>query len=461
MRRFAGILLALLVATAVGCLSGGAAIAWAGEPPAAGKYRGEGFLDNGAIRLGVNLDLGGAITWLSESKSDDNVVNSWDYGRQIQMSYYSGPVPFVVGDKQPRAAWKLLGWNPIQAGDDFHHGRVLEYRNDGREIYVRCIPMQWPLDNVPGECTCECWITLEANTVHVRSRLNNARSDKTQYPARRQELPAVYSNGPLYRLMTYSGEKPFTGDTLARIEKKRGEPGPWSAWQATENWAALVRDDNWGLGVWNPGCYAFGGGFAGQPGKGGPHDSPTGYISPGYDEILDHNIVYEYNYVLILGQLDEIRRYVYDHAQRRTTPDYHFDRDRQHWHFVHAHDTGWPIAGELHVLLDQNDPQLIGPDGFWQATDAPRLEINAAFHTTQQQAQVFWKSFDDRGFSNEKSLTFPIQGDGRFRVYQVDLSSSPLYHGAITGLRFDPVPNGAKGEFVRVKSITMAKPQAK
>ena len=73
--------------------------------------------------------LGGAITYLSVSGKDENVVNSFDYGRQIQMSYYSGPVPFSVGDKQPAPHWKHLGWNPIQTGDDFHHGsRVIDAR---------------------------------------------------------------------------------------------------------------------------------------------------------------------------------------------------------------------------------------------------------------------------------------------------------------------------------------------
>ena len=33
------------------------------------------------------------------------------------------------------------------------------------------------------------------------------------------------------------------------------------------------------------------------------------------------------------------------------------------------------------------------------------------------------------------------------------MSSSPKYKGAIRQLRFDPVPNGAKGDFVKVQSI--------
>ena len=67
------------------------------------------------------------------------------------MSYYAGPVPFTPKGKQPAPQWRGLGWNPIQAGDHFGNAsKVLEHRNDGKSIYVKCVPMQWPLDNEPG-----------------------------------------------------------------------------------------------------------------------------------------------------------------------------------------------------------------------------------------------------------------------------------------------------------------------
>ncbi len=83
-------------------------------------------------------------------------VNNFDHGRQIQLSYFSGPVPFETADQKPSEHWRHLGWNPIQAGDDFRNGsEVVEHRNDGTELYVKCIPLQWPLNRVPGECFLE------------------------------------------------------------------------------------------------------------------------------------------------------------------------------------------------------------------------------------------------------------------------------------------------------------------
>jgi hypothetical protein len=414
------------------------------------------FLDNGIIRLGVDLNIGGSITWLSQSGTERNIVNSFDFGRQIQMSHYSGPVPFTVEGKYPKPEWSHIGWNPIQVGDAFGNGsKIIEQTNDGKRIYVKCVPMHWPLDNVPGECTFECWFDLDGAAVHARCRMVNHRPDHTQYPARLQELPAIYTNGPWYRLMSYTGDQPYTGGELTRIQKPPGEPGPWSRWLATESWAALVDDNDFGLGVWNPGVGEFGGGFAGKPGKGGAHDNPTGYIAPDPAEIIDWNIDYEYHYDLIVGKLTDIRKYVYEHAAKPRPPQYRFTRDRQGWVFVNATDTGWPITGELNIRLDKNDPQLIGPVGFWHAQGAGTLVIEAASHAARNDAQVFWRTLADHGFSEKRSVNFSLDNDGTFHTYRVKLSDNPAWHGGIVQLRFDPIGAGQAGEWIRIKSIDM------
>ena len=91
------------------------------------------FLDNGEVRIGMDLALGGAVTFISSKDHPGNIINSADLGRQIQMSHYSGPWPFEVGDKKPSPAWAGLGWNPIQTGDCYMNpSKVIEHRNDGK-----------------------------------------------------------------------------------------------------------------------------------------------------------------------------------------------------------------------------------------------------------------------------------------------------------------------------------------
>ena len=310
------------------------------------------FLENDHIRLGANLTLGGAITHLS-TKDGPNMINSYDWGRQIQMSFYSGPQPFEPNGKKPADHWKQLGWNPIQSGDFVGYtSTIIEHKNDGKTIYVKCRPMHWPLKNQPGQCTFECIYKIDGNIVDVTSRLVNSRDDKTQYRPRSQELPAVYSNGPWYKIMTYTGDKPYTGGALVEISRKPEKPPfPWNRFQATEEWAALVDKDNNGFGIWTPGLQTYLGGFAGKPGSGGPKSSPTGYLAPLHMEILDHNIVYTYRYRLIVGSLGDIRAYVYKHRSKQTGLNFGFKSDRQHWIFRNAADKGTPTASNRRITI--------------------------------------------------------------------------------------------------------------
>lgn len=424
------------------------------------EFSGMSYLDNGVVKIGVNLDIGGAITYLSKSGTEENMINSHDWGRQIQMSFYSGPVPYVPANgKQPAKNWTFIGWNPIQSGDAYNNpSKVLAHTNSGTELYVKCIPMHWPLDNEPGECTFESWLTLEGNTVRVRSRINNARPDATQYPARGQELPAVYTNGTYYRLFTYDGDAPFTGGPLRLIDKvwdtsippAEAPGGPWDSWYATENWAALVNEADFGVGVWTPNTYAYVGGFAGVPGSGGPKDGPTGYISPTRSEILDHDIVYDYRYTLIVGNLREIRDYVYAQAKRGTLPVYSFAKDRQSWTLADGSDSGWKLDGAWRVTPTGAAPRLIGPNAFWATSDAPVLVLRAAFDTGATGATLRWEGFQGEGGG---ALEFAVEPDGQMRDYTLDLSKAPGYTGIATRLILEPKTDGAPGRTVAVERI--------
>lgn len=413
------------------------------------------YLENADVKVGVDLNRGGAIVFLSRG-GGSNLINNFDLGRQVQLSFFSGPVPFAVEGQRPAKQWEHIGWNPIQAGDDFQHAsRVLEHRNDGRSIYVRTLPLQWPLNNVPGDCTFESWLRLDGPVVSVRARLNNARLDKTQYPARLQELPAVYANAPYHRAVSYTGDRPFSGAPVSVIPTPAGTH-PWSFWQATEGWSALLDDDDRGLGLLTPGRVYFTGGFAGQPGPNDTHAPSTGYLAGQGEEILDHNIVYEFSYELMAGTLTEIRARAVA-IRQVALPAWSFATDRRGWHYVNAHDKGWPISGALEVQLDKEDPQLMSPYTFWRAEDAPLVVIECSFKTTRHTAAVFWQRCGETAPGAKDIVEFPIQADGEFHRYEVPLASAPSYRGGIVRLRFDPVATGTAGDSVTIKSVTLTK----
>ena len=396
-------------------------------------------LANVEIRLCIDLEEGGVITYLARTGDSESVVNDHDLGRQVNQSYYAGPTPYGQPQRVPGHPW-----NPNGAGDDYGNAsRVVSFSNDGREIYVKSIPMQWALDDVPCECTFEHWITLNGNAVHVRNRLTTSRSDKTLYPAYGQELPAVYTTGRYFRLFAYSGSEPYTGGPLTEVPLP-----PWVGVPvgATEHWAALVDDGGYGLGVLNPDVTRVISAFFGEePCDCGPKDNPTGYMSPVTEAIIDPEAVYEYRYDLVLGTLSQIREFAVSNRPPDRRPDWHFERDRQGWSYWNAVDLRYPPDGALHVSLEREDPYLIAPQQTWQARDVPRIYIRAALHGSNGRAQVFWEPAGADGFSERESLFFEMTPDGRFHTYAVDLAASPEYRGVITRFRLDPSDGGAPG----------------
>ena len=417
--------------------------------PAAGSY-----LDNGVIKIGVELTKGGSLTWLSLSGSTNNIVNSYDLGREIQQSYYSGPQPFNPSNNA-NPGWPNWPWNPIQSGDSFGNPSVLlAQTNDGQTIHVKCRPMQWGLDNVPGQCILESWISLTNNVAVVSNRLVNQRTDTAQqFHAMNQELPAVYTVGTLWQLVSYAGNAPFTGDALTNLPVT---PPPWQFWNATESWAALVNSNHWGLGVYNPGSAWFEGGFLGTPGAGGPADNPTGYIAPIQSEIFDTNIVYTYTYYLILGTVSQIRDWVYSQPYRPGC-NFVFNSDRCHWSYELATDAGWPVTNYLSVSLNSSDPEMLAPHTAFYATNVPTVYIRAAYQIAQPAGraygQVFWETNGSGGWSEARSVIFPVLADGQFHSYAVNLAASKNYIGLITQFRFDPAYNGQAGDRVKVAAI--------
>lgn len=423
----------------------------------------ESYLDNGVIKIGVDSSKGGSITWVSLSGTTNNIVNSYDLGREIQQSYYAGPQPYNPSNNE-NPGWPNWQWNPIQSGDSYGHPSVvLAQTNDGRTLYVKCRPMQWALDNVPGQCTFESWISLTGNVAVVSNRLVDMRTDTAQqFHAMDQELPAVYTVGSLWKLVSYAGNAPFTDDAVTNLPDT---PPPWGNWNATESWAALVNSNNWGLGVYNPGATWFVGGFAGAPGVGGPRDNPTGYIAPLKFEILDTNIVYTYTYYLILGTVSQIRDWVYSQPYRPGC-NFVFDSNRCGWSYTFATDTGWPITHCLSVSLNSSDPEMWASRTAFYATNVPTVYVRAAYQIAQPAGrafgQIFWETDGTGWWSEARSVIFPVLADGRFHTYAVNLAASKNYTGLITKFRFDPAYNGQAGDLVKVAAISSSpngKPQ--
>mgnify|MGYP001553552262 CR=1 FL=1 len=431
------------------------------------------FVENDQIRVGVDLKWGGAITHVS-ALGGPNIINSADLGRQIQQSYYSGPANYQRQGREKSRNWASFPWNPIQTGDAFGNGsEVLEHRQTDNTLYVKTIPKLWPMDNDPAQCVMETWITLfaDAPKFAYRARLTNARCDRSQYPGYHQEVPAVYVNGPWHKLLAYTGDKPFTGGALREVRNDHKEGWPWVNFLPTEGWAALVNEDGYGLGVCVPRPMEFHGGFAGERGQGDEKSFNTGYMAPVSTEILDHNIIYEYACIFVVGHVDLIR----NEAKRlapESLPSWTFDQGRHGWHCENGTDAGWP-PGDGGLRLKAADPdrpiRLVGPLTFWQAAAAGTVEVNVSSPATGT-ITVFWRDMPPTEASaspsewntwrqtwcNPKRSTTVAIAPGAKQVLTVRLAGLPQYTGGITGLSLD-VPDGVSIHNVRLVAEPMAK----
>ena len=273
-------------------------------------------LDNGILEVKLDLTRGGAIFFIASSGTNRNLVNIYDEGRYIQQSYYSGNSVDRTSEGQA-PGWSPWSWNPIQVGDAFgNRAEVLDCSTENNTLYVKCIPMQWDMNNKPAEALMEQWTSLSGNVIKVRNKLTCLRTDNIygENFELHQELPAVYPISALSELYSYLGTSPFTGEAIENIEVEHLEDGFWGIYaeeQVSEHWMAFVDENLWGMGVYTPITSNFLAGMAGFPGAESDH-SWTSYIAPIKTEALGRVDVFEYDYYLVIGSLDVIRSEIYE-----------------------------------------------------------------------------------------------------------------------------------------------------
>jgi hypothetical protein len=258
---------------------------------------GKAFVDNGTIRLGVDLESGGSIFYFSLHTQRRNLLNHCDRGRFIQQSYYGDKDGSLWG----RQEWR---WNPVQGGDyKGHPAQLLEYRCTTDTLYCKSTPKHWATGADITDAVMEQWVSLTNDVAHIRYRFLYT-GDHTHGPTH-QEMPAVFVDHALPLLVFYKGDKPWQQDTLS--SKVPGWPNEYQ--KRTEEWSAYVDEDNRGIGVYTPGthditCYRF-------EGPDGPEGSGCSYFAPIRTLAVKKGLNLEYNVYLTIGSVHEIRKRFY------------------------------------------------------------------------------------------------------------------------------------------------------
>jgi len=236
------------------------------------------FMDNGNLKIGVNLSWGGALFYLAYKQEkvfqvdhegatkigvdydqlknavvshtgDINLLNHHDVGRLVQQSYYGTSLPpYVTGTY---LGMPDMPYNPVQGGDQQENeSKIVDFYTSGDTIYIKCQPRDWaPATLSPAYM--ENTYVLHDHYLEI----NNKFIDYSRYipEVRDQEMPAVYTVRNLDNWVLYDGDKPFTGDKLTTARTK-GNDAAYRVvnHRIAENWAALVNDQHFGVGVYVP-----------------------------------------------------------------------------------------------------------------------------------------------------------------------------------------------------------------
>ncbi|MDB6120897.1 MAG: hypothetical protein JWO08_4678 [Verrucomicrobiaceae bacterium] len=249
------------------------------------------YLDNGHVRLGVNMDAGGSIGWFSRAHSPENLLNAFDHGRYVQQSYYGD----IDGSDWNGKPWR---YNPVQGGSwKGLPAVVLEQKEENNALYVKTQPRQWASGKDVDDMIMEEWLSLEGSLAKLKFRMTY--TGTTEHAPRPQELPAMFVT-PSYDTLVYcnEGQPPWTKAALTRRQ-----PGfPNENARFSEPWAAWVNSKGQGIGIYFPGTEAATTYRVTAAGVGN-----VSYIAPVRSFSLKPGLVFAYDITLALGTSEQLR----------------------------------------------------------------------------------------------------------------------------------------------------------
>lgn len=296
------------------------------------------FVSNSQYKMGINLDWGGALSYLEDLDSSVeavekdgrifvdsnaaarygeravnshvNLINRHDTGRLVQQSYYGVMDSEVYENGYYTNEWP---YNPVQGGNKYNNSsKLVDLRVTDDSIYIKCRPMDWAKD-----AACICPAYMEATYSFVENALLTSCRfvDYSNYEPRKanQEVPAFYCIEPLNRFVYYGGDKPWTDDALSAEPDLPFWGGPGKLrFTATENWGAFTGEfeDSFGIGLYTgarntfiPGVYNRGKTALKDPSV----DDPTSYFAVIGAWTFRSFEPFEYNFYLTTGTAAEIR----------------------------------------------------------------------------------------------------------------------------------------------------------
>ena len=242
------------------------------------------WLQNAQIKIGVDLNAGACIGWLSTAAQPErNLLDTYDRGRYVQQSYY--------GDEDG-SDWNGKPWryNPVQGGDwKGQPARVAELKQESAtSLFAKTLPRHWANGRLMEEVTMEQWLTLDGDLLHVKFRMSYGGA--ALHKAHHQELPAFFVRPEFDTLVLCE-----TAPALSR--QQPGEKNEY--FTLAEPWVAWVDKGGFAVGVLSQGakrvtCYRV------------PGPAACSYVAPIGTFALTPGLVFEYQAWIGAAPLDAL-----------------------------------------------------------------------------------------------------------------------------------------------------------
>lgn len=447
------------------------------------------YLENERYKAGINLRWGGALSCFEDKQSTveglSNLLNHHDTGRLVQQSYYGTSLaPYEQGDYNG-TPWP---YNPVQGGDLYGNAsKLVEVRQEGNQIYVKSLPLEWGKDDVSSFSYMENTYTLEEDGLRVDNRF----VDFSGYlhPLAQQELPAFYVVSYLDRFVYYNGEAPWTGDALTVIEDLPfwGDADTVSqtsfplSQQNTESWCAWTDQTGYGVGLYVPNVHQFKAGrYRYNQSKQELADA-TNYVAPVRSIRLSSFVPLEYSYLIAAGQTEDLQELF---SQKRDfTSNFSLDQDptnqmdfstllfTQPDSFLAFSQTNETHLEQSHLgalftasNLTNNDPNAtiqFPSSSSLTGEEYPYVVLTAMVPSSNRQETYLGELFAGAGeqIAPEagKSTSLNFQADGRYHGQVISFADQTYWEGVIHFLRLDYFNSAQEGDQFTLYSLRLAK----
>lgn len=457
------------------------------------------YIEGSRYILGIDLKWGGSINHVEDKECPmedvTNMCNKHDEGRLIQQSYYG---VFYYADQYVEGGYlgvEGVAYNPVQGGDvNKRDSRIIDFKIEKDRIYIKAQPLDWPLKNSLTPSYMENEYVVKDEYIEVFNRFTDFSG--WTHPVLDQELPAVYTVNCFDTFVWYDGGKPWTGDALSTItDWSNVDPNTNKASHYiqlkepnTETWFAMINGQaQYGLGIYVPNVdrvltmrY-----LSGQKGSSDAKGNPCSYISPLNRIAFKSFEPIEYSYLLVAGNLEEIREVFTQNRDFNTNEGFNIKAPAR----APYSDAAAPVVVDLSVKdgmssinyprsteygFDEEqkaimfkavdaDPNVTfvfdygGQQHF--AEDHGIIEIEYMIPTTNAQpsyeTQLFLCAGDIKAPAAEAAVTGTLIADGQYHTLQINVKDLDFWQGLIHMVRFDYFSSPTAGDTVYVKAFRL------